>query len=409
VRLTQSGNHIRGNIHGVRVLMLTWEYPPAVVGGLGRHVGALARELSAAGHDVRVVTRGTQADVVDECLDGVRVRRAALDPIDIAFTTETLLAWSQAAEHSLTRAVLPLLEGWRPDVVHAHDWLVAQSAVTVAAITGAPIVATIHAMETGRHQGWLPAPLNRAIHSVERWLAHEAATVITCSHFMRDEATRLFELPADKVHVVHNGIDVLAWRSPPRAQREVRARFAGDGPLIVFAGRLVHEKGVQVALSAMPSITRRHPGARLVIAGTGPYEQALRDQARRARLGRSTQWAGFLPDDELRALVASADVAVVPSLYEPFGIVALEAAAAGVPLAVSDTGGLRDLVEPGVTGTRFAPDDPKALGTAISELLDHRVLARRMARTAAQRVDADFSWPAIAADTAKIYAQVTAG
>ena len=385
--------------------MLTWEYPPTVVGGLGRHVGALARELSAAGHDVRVVTRGTQSQVVDERRDGVWVRRASLDPIDVAFTTETLLAWSQAAEHSLTRAALRLVDQWQPDVVHAHDWLVTQTAVTVAAVTAAPIVATIHAMETGRHQGWLPAALNRGIHSIERWLAHQSTLVITCSHFMQDEATRLFELPAEQVHVVHNGIDVAGWQSPPTARRRVRARFAGEGPLIVFAGRLVHEKGVQVALAALPSITRRHPGARLIIAGTGPYEQTLRDQARRARLGRSVQWAGFVPDDDLRALLAAADVVVVPSLYEPFGLIALEAAAAGAPLAVSDTGGLRDLVEPGVTGARFAPDDPKALSTAIGGLLDHRVLARRMARAAARRVDADFSWPAIAADTAKIYAE----
>jgi glycogen(starch) synthase len=391
---------------GVRVLMLSWEYPPTVVGGLGRHVDALARELVSAGHDVRVVTRGAARGAQDDLRDGVFVRRSALDPLDIGFTTEALLAWAQAAEHSLIRAALPMLEDWRPDVVHAHDWLVAQSAVTIAQVSGAPIVATVHAMETGRHQGWLPTPLNRGIHSVERWLARESRAVITCSHFMQEEVTRLFELPRESVHVVHNGIDVDVWRTTAASRRRSRARFAGDGPVIAFTGRLVHEKGVQVALAAMPDLTRRHPGLRLVVAGSGPYEPVLRATARRLRLGRSVQWAGFLPDDDLVALVCAADVVVVPSLYEPFGLVALEAAAAGTPLAVADTGGLRDLVEPGVTGARFAGDDPKALAGAVGGLLTDPATARRMARAAVRRVDADFSWPAIAADTAKIYEQV---
>src|SRR5690242_10826814 len=132
---------------------MSWEYPPLVVGGLGRHVEALARQLAASGHDVRVVTRGEGDAVSDETRDGLRVRRAAVDPIAIDFTTETLLAWTQASEHALVRAALPWVRRWRPDVVHAHDWLVAQSAITVAEATGAPLVTTVHATEAGRHQG----------------------------------------------------------------------------------------------------------------------------------------------------------------------------------------------------------------------------------------------------------------
>ncbi|MDQ2966470.1 MAG: glycogen/starch synthase, partial [Chloroflexota bacterium] len=168
----------------MRVLMLSWEYPPLVVGGLGRHVEALALALSVAGHDVQVVTRGDAESIVDEVRDGVRVRRSALDPLAVDFTTESLLAWAQVAEHSLLRAALPLLRRWRPEVVHAHDWLVAQSGVTLARVTGAALVATIHATESGRNQGWLPKPFNVAIHSVERWLSHQAAVVITCSSAM---------------------------------------------------------------------------------------------------------------------------------------------------------------------------------------------------------------------------------
>src|SRR3954447_1973737 len=232
----------------VRVVLLSWEYPPLLVGGLGRHVEALARHLAADGHDVRVVTRGDAAIGRTETVDGVRVIRAAADPLAIDFTTETLLAWTQASEHALLRAALPLVKRWRPDVVHAHDWLPPPSAITLAEVTGAPLVATLHATEAGRHQGWLPKPLNLAIHSVERWLASRADAVITCSTGMRDEVTRLFELGVGRVSVVPNGIDAERWRPTPS---DVRARQAGGRPLIVYAGRLVHEKGVQTLLAGV--------------------------------------------------------------------------------------------------------------------------------------------------------------
>ena len=389
--------------------MLSWEYPPVVVGGLGRHVYALSRALVEAGHEVCVVTRGTHAEPFDEVRDGVRVRRAAIDPVDIGFTTETLLAWSQATEHALVRAALPVVRRWRPDVVHAHDWLVTQSAMTVAAATGRPIVATVHAMEAGRHQGWLPAPLNRAIHSVERWLAHQAAAVITCSTFMHDEVIRLLDVPPEKICVVHNGIDTQPWRVSATLRRTAREQHAGDGPLLVFAGRLVHEKGLQTLLTALPELRRRHHGLRLVVAGSGPYEDSLRAHARKLRIARAVSWAGFVEDEAMLTLFAAADVAVVPSLYEPFGLVALEAAATATPLAVADTGGLSDLVVPGSTGAHFTPGDAAGLAAAVTGLLADPVGARRMAARAARTVRQTYTWPAVATRTAEVYRRVAGG
>jgi len=382
--------------------MLSWEYPPLIVGGLGRHVGALSGELAAAGHEVCVVSRGA-AGLRDTVLAGVQVHRAAVDPIDLNFTTESLLAWSQAFEHALVRAALPLVRRWRPDVIHAHDWLVTQSAVTISRFAERPIVATIHATEAGRHRGWLPAPLNRGVHSVERWLVHEATRVITCSSFMHDEVRRLFDVPAPQIDIVPNGLDAEAWLAPATARVAARMQFAGDGPLIVFAGRLVHEKGVQTLLEALPRLRREFPGIRLVVAGAGPLEAELRTSAR--ELGSAVRWAGFVPAGELAALLGAADVVVVPSLYEPSGLVALEAAAAGAPLAVADTGGLRDAVEPGITGLRFTPDDAGALGDAVSRLLRDRAPARRMAGRAQQLVRRDRSWAAVAARTTGSYAR----
>ena len=383
--------------------MLSWEYPPLIVGGLGRHVGALSGELAAAGHEVRVVSRGG-AGLRDATLEGVQVHRADVDPIDLSFTTESLLAWSQAFEHALVRKALPLVRRWRPDVIHAHDWLVTQSAVTIARFTDRPIVATVHATEAGRHRGWLPAPLNRAVHSVERWLVHEATRVITCSSFMHDEVRRLFDVPETQIDVVPNGLDADAWRAPTAARLAARARFDGDGPLIVFAGRLVHEKGVHTLLEALPRLRREFPGVRLVVAGAGPLDDELRARSG----GLAVRWAGFVPAGELAALLGAADVVVLPSLYEPSGLVALEAAAAGAPLAVADTGGLRDVVEPGITGLRFTPGDGSALGDAVLRLLRDPAAARRMAEHAQQAARRDRSWSAVAARTAGTYARATA-
>ncbi|MDT4916487.1 MAG: glycogen synthase [Pseudonocardiales bacterium] len=386
--------------------MLSWEYPPLVVGGLGRHIEALARELVAQEHDVLVVTRGGAPAVRRETCEGVRIVRAAADPIAIDFTTESLLAWSQAAEHSMLRAALPVVRRWRPDVVHAHDWLVGQSAVTLAQQTGAPLVATLHATEAGRHQGWLPKPLNLAIHSVERWLGRQATTVITCSTPMRDEVTSLFELDAAKVHVVPNGIDAIRWTPTGRSRDAARARFAGAGPLIVFAGRLVHEKGVQTLLRALRPLREAHPGLRLVVAGTGYHEAALRELTRRLRLVRAVDFLGFVAETELPALLGAADAVVVPSFYEPFGIVALEAACAGAPLVVAETGGLSDLAADGVAVASFPAGDVEALASAVGKVLVDPAAANRAAARAAQRVRRDYTWQAVAQQTSKLYRQV---
>lgn len=392
--------------------MLSWEYPPLVVGGLGRHVEALARALTATGHDVRVITRGGSESVVDEVRDGVRIRRSAVDPIAIDFTTETLLAWAQAAEHALLRAALPALKRWRPDVIHAHDWLVAQSGVTLAAVTGAPLVATIHATEAGRHQGWLPRPLNAAIHSIERWLTHQSAAVITCSSAMHDEVTRLFELPDGAVTVIANGIDVARWQVPRGARARARERAVGSnpgGPLLVFAGRLVHEKGIQTLLDCLPSLRRAHPGLRLVVAGTGGYVDSLQARARKLRVARAVDWRGFVGEGDLAFLLAAADVAVVPSLYEPFGIVALEAAAVRTPLVVAATGGLRDLAANGVAAASFEPGDVAALTRAISGILADPRSAERASARAARIIARDYTWSAVAERTTQTYLRATGG
>ena len=386
----------------LRILMLSWEYPPVLVGGLGRHVHALATSLAAAGHEVTVVTRHAGDAPLEELREGVRVVRAPEDPPSFPLATPSLLAWTMAFNHALTRAALhaTAIEGY--DLIHAHDWLVTHTAVTLRDHLRIPLVATVHATEAGRHQGWLPEETNRTIHTVEYWLGHEAARLISCSGYMRWEVSHLLDLAPEKITVIPNGVDAPIWQAAPRAVAHARARYAGDGPMLGFAGRLVYEKGVQHVIHALPELRRRYPGLRLVVAGDGPYKPELQAEVSRLRLEQTVHFAGFVGND-LPATFAASDTVVVPSIYEPFGMVALEAAAAGAPLAVAATGGLNEIVEPGITGMTFPAQNPEALAHAVAGLLGDDEAARHMARRARTMVCTRYDWPGIAARTADIY------
>ncbi|WP_367136091.1 glycosyltransferase family 4 protein [Saccharothrix sp. HUAS TT1] len=397
----------------MRVLMLSWEYPPVVVGGLGRHVHALAGHLAAQGHEVVVLCRqpaGTDAvthPTSDTAVDGVRLIRVAEDPMHLVFERD-LVAWTLAMGHAMVRAGSALLRDWRPDVVHAHDWLVTHPAVALAEACGAPLVATVHATEAGRHSGWLSQTLNQQVHSVEWWLANRADALITCSGAMRAEVAHLFEVEPSTITVLHNGIEPRRWRVRSSDVAAARAAHGAAGaPLLLFFGRLEWEKGVQDLIAALARIRRVHPGARLVVAGTGTHREWLVDQARKHKVRRAVDFVGHLSDRALAAVLAAADAVVLPSRYEPFGIVALEAAAAGTPLVASTAGGLGEVVVDGVTGLSFAPGDVDALATAVRSVLADRPSATRRARAAKARLVTDFDWSSIATDTAAVYRAAT--
>src|SRR5690625_1510631 len=373
--------------------MVSWEYPPVVIGGLGRHVHHLSTALAAAGHDVVVLARRpsdtdpSTHPLSDEISEGVRVVAAAQDPHEFSFGDD-MMAWTLAMGHSMLRAGLSLKTdggqtSWRPDLVHAHDWLVAHPAIALAKFYDVPLVSTIHATEAGRHSGWVSGRLSRQVHAVESWLVREADSLITCSASMRDEITDLFGPGLSETTVIRNGIDAARW---PFASRPAR----GGPPELLFVGRLEYEKGIHDAIAALPRIRRAHPGTTLTVAGDGTHKAGLVECARKHRVLKATRFVGRLDHEELLARLHCADAAVLPSHYEPFGLAALEAAAAGTPLVVSDVGGLGEAVIDGETGVSCPPRDVRALASAVCTVLDDPTAAQHRAVAARDRLSSDF-------------------
>ncbi len=391
----------------MRIMHVAWEYPPLIYGGLGRHVEALTRAQAARGDDVIVLSQSEDDRLTTEIIDGVRIIRAPHDPPHVPFSEETLLAWVLGMQTGMVRAAAAAGAG-ATDIVHAHDWVAAHAAIGLRDILPASaLVATIHATEAGRHQGWLPGPLSDAIHSTEHWLVHQAQGVIVCSQHMRREIERLFDRPQERLSVIANGIDTVRWRAS--AERTSRARNAHGphGPLVVFVGRLEWEKGAHTLIDALPRLRRAHPGLRAVIAGRGSREDVLVEQVRRRRLGRAVDFAGWLPEAELHALIAAADVLVVPSLYEPFGLVALEGAALGAPLVVARTGGLAEFVEDGATGRTFTPGDVADLTRVVTAAIADPSGSSRMARKARALLRDAYGWTVLADEVAQVYDRAT--
>ena len=205
---------------------------------------------------------------------------------------------------------------------------------------------TIHATEHGRHQGWVDKHPQSYIHGVERWITNRSDRVIACSFYMREQIADIFGVEEERVAVIPNGIDPEDLQPQDAGElRRLRLEFAApDEKLVLLVGRLVYEKGFQLALEAMPGVIERLPGTRFLVAGSGTHEEELRRQAEELGLMEHGTFLGWIGDDVLHSLYRIADVCVVPSIYEPFGLVALEAMASGCPCIVADTGGLREVV-----------------------------------------------------------------
>jgi glycogen synthase len=387
----------------VRVLILSWEYPPIVEGGLARHVRKLSEALMAADVDVDVVTRGGGRLSESEERHGVAVHRVR-EPDFPKNDLDAFIAWVEHMNADMLAAALRLEGPF--DLVHSHDWLVADAGEALALRFGVPWLVTVHATEYGRHQGWVDKHPQSHIHGVEQRMVRAADGVITCSAYMREHVAGAFGIAPGRVTVIPNAIDPTDLQ-PVSDLPRLRAQFAApDEKLVLLVGRLVYEKGFHLALDALPGLIERVGGVRFLVAGSGTAEAELKTQARALGLMDHGAFIGWTGDDVLHSLYRIADLCVVPSIYEPFGLVALEAMASGCPCIVADTGGLREVVPEGRrVGLRFRARDSAALARIAERLLGDDALRDRLVAQAREHV-LQFDWADVARQTEAVYEEL---
>ena len=379
----------------MKILMLTWEYPPRIVGGVARVVYDLSHRLIKDGHEVTVITynEGDSPEFEDD--KGVQVYRVN----DYMINANTLIDWvMQMNFNMIAKANQIMSENGYFDVIHAHDWLVTYAAKTLKNSYNLPIVATIHATEAGRNGG-IHDELQRYLNDTEWLLTYEAAEVIVNSNYMKSELQRLFGLPYEKINVVPNGVNTTLFSGIER-DYNFRRKYAMDNEkIILYVGRLVYEKGVQHLIAAMPKILEGYQDSKLVIAGKGGMLDELKAEANALGLGEKVHFAGYLGGKDVQRMYKAADVAVFPSTYEPFGIVALEAMLSENPIVVSDIGGLNEIVDHRVNGMKSYAGNANSIADSVLELLYDKQLAANIVKKAKNKVRNNYNWNKIAQDT----------
>ena len=379
----------------MKILMLTWEYPPRIVGGISRVVHDLSKRLIKDGHEVTVVTYrdgNTQEFENDKGVKVYRVNNYLINP-------NNFIDWIMQLNFNMIAKVNEIIakEG-HFDVIHAHDWLVAYAAKTLKNSYDIPIVATIHATEAGRNSG-IHDETQRYINDTEWMLTYEATEVIVNSNYMKNELQRLFGLPFEKINVVPNGVNLTTFNGVER-DYNFRRQYAMDNEkIILFMGRLVYEKGIQNLIAAMPKVLSNYHDAKLIIAGKGGMMNELKTQVNNLGINNKVYFTGYLNSKQVPKMYKCADIAVFPSTYEPFGVVALEGMLSGNPIVVSDVGGLNEIVEHRVTGMKSYAGNANSLADSILTLLFDQQLCSNIVKNAKAKVRNQYNWAKIAQDT----------
>lgn len=386
----------------MKILVLAWEFPPRIVGGIARHVSELYPEIVKFGHDIHLLTVEFGQAPRYEVVEGIRVHRIPVDP------SRDFFHWVANMNESMGgHGGKLLLEDGPFDLIHAHDWLVGDAAIALKHVFRIPLVATIHATEFGRYNG-LHNPTHYYINDKEHLLAHNAWRIIVCTNYMRHEVGRVLQTPWDKIDVIYNGIRPEKKPHPNELDFwGFRRRFAADSERVVYyVGRMAHEKGVQVLLTAAPKIIWEMAGAvKFVMIGSGNTDH-LKRQAWDLGIWDKCYFTGFMSDHDLDQFQTVADCAVFPSLYEPFGIVALESFAARVPVVVSNAGGFPEVVRHTKTGIVTQAANPDSLAWGILEVLKNPGYAKWLIDNAYDDLNYRFNWSKLAAQTETVYDRV---
>ncbi len=388
----------------MRILMLSWEYPPRIVGGISRVVYDLTQKLADENHEIHVVTcweYGMEEIEKDRNITIHRIKAIEVQP-------NNFIDWVLHLNFSIVEQGIKIINSYGGiDIIHAHDWLVTYSAKTLKHAYRIPLVCTIHATEHGRNGG-IHNDMQKYIHNVEWLLAYEAWKVICNSNFMKQELREIFKIPENKVKVIPNGVDIKKYDRIEK-NMQFRRNFANDNEkIILFVGRLVQEKGVHLLLEAIPKITTHYNDVKFVIVGKGNQLDYLKEKSFLMGVTDKVYFTGYMSDQDLERLYKCVDIAVFPSLYEPFGIVVLEAMAANIPVVVADTGGLGEIIEHGYDGMKAYIGNSNSLADCIIELLYNPQLCERLTQNANNKILRYYNYNIIAKKTSEIYKEIIA-
>jgi len=411
----------------MNVSYFVYEFPPRLVGGLGTYAADMTIQLVRRGHNISVFTMNDGRQMLRELWRGVEVTRPLTSDIsDILFTIlhpsferwgrgikffGDVLAYNIASSSILLNDFVKK-EGRKVDIVSVHDWLSILAGVSIKKELKEPMVFHVHSTERGRTFGGG----SQAIISLEYEGAKNSDLVVTVSHAMRDELLSLgFE--ERKIRVIYNGIDTEKWNPKVVRAEEIEKLRDKYGvmekdPLILFVGRLTGVKGIDRLVMAMPHVLRKIPTAKLVIIGIGDLQGHLDNLIETLNIQKSViRRYEFMGDEEKMAHYAACDVAVFPSLYEPFGIVSLEAMSMAKPVVVGarDVSGMREQVVPSgpdQCGFHINPHDPSDIAWGIISAVSNRDLNQTFGRNARMRAEHFFTWERAADATIKAYEEV---
>jgi glycosyltransferase involved in cell wall biosynthesis len=392
----------------MRVLSISWEFPPHMVGGIGKHVADLLPVLSGLAVDgvpltIDLLTPAYGGGApVEQINEYCTIYRVEMPPVDVLDHYNSVIANNSY----FVAYALAHLAQYSYDLVHIHEWLTGVAGIAIKHQWRLPLLATIHGTERGRHQGYLSSYTSQQINQLEWEICYEAWRLIVCSQFMRDELHQYFDTPLNKVDVIPNGVNAsLGIDCTEMELNNLRWRYAPNGErLLFFVGRVVYEKGIQVLIRAMPRILAKYPNTKLLIAGKNG--QKMWPLAYELNVEQAIEFLGFISDRDRDCIYRIVDAAVFPSLYEPFGIVALEAMACHCNVIASHVGGLREVVEHLRNGLTIYPNDPLSVVWAVDQLFSNPATARRWQGYAEQQTLPQFQWPRIAEQTAALYQQL---
>jgi alpha-maltose-1-phosphate synthase len=403
----------------MNIAVLTNEYPPNVYGGAGVHVEYLTRELSrldSGRHTVRVLCFGRQVERTPNLtVDGVEapMEIAVRDPRHTRFLDTVL------CNLVMTGRLTDI------DVVHCHTWYTHFAGCLVKYLDDVPLVLTTHSLEP--HRPWKAEQLGTAYQAstwVERTAYQNADGVIAVSRSMKRDVHELYGVPSEKIRVIHNGIDLDQYKPTPNPATLAAFGISAEKPYVLFVGRITRQKGI---IHLVNAIKYFRPGTQVVLCAGAPdtpeIGREMTDAVERARAagGHEIIWIPeMLPKEQVIHLYTHASIFVCPSVYEPFGIINLEAMACGTPVVASAVGGIPEVVDHGETGLLVVaetagPSDVESLrpeqfardlAAAVNTLLDSPDLLKAMARKARQHVEERFSWTSIARQTVDFYEEL---